>query len=1024
MHLRDALRQAGTLLALTGFLAATGAPARPAHTFAIGQDSFLLDGKPFQIRCGEIHSARVPREYWRHRLRMAKAMGLNTVCAYLFWNQIELEPGQFNWSGQAAAAEFCQIAQDEGLWVILRPGPYSCAEWEMGGTPWWLLKDDCVQLRTMDPRYLGPAQRYLREVARVFGPLQITHGGPILMVQVENEYGSYGTNTAYLESLRRTLIDSGIDVPLFDCDPTADLKKGFCPNLFPVVNFGSDPAQAFAALRHLLPRGPLMCGEFYPGWFDTWGAPHHLGNTPRYLADLDYMLSHGESFSIYMAHGGTTFGFWSGADRPFKPDTSSYDYDAPISEAGWPTEKFFKTRELFSKYLAPGETLPEPPPRNPVITFGPVTAQAEAPVFDNLPAPIEAAEPRTMEDCDQAHGCLLYRAELPAGPPAKLQARAVHDFGFVYLDGHLTAIMDRRDARTFTIPIPARTKATRLDILVEAMGRINFGPQMHDHKGLIGPVKLLTETGGQTPGPWRIYKLPLDRASLERLRYGAPQPEMPGFWRATFDLSKVGDTFLDLRGWSKGVVWLNGHCLGRFWDIGPTQTAYAPGPWLQEGSNEIIVLDLLGSRAPRVAGLDQPILNQLHPELDFTNLLLARPAEAPLPASNENSSRGNADRAWMVDELTRIAGPVLTAEAQGALPTRLPKHDWEQSREKFAPLEALGRTLAGIAPWLELGPNDTPEGRARARFLDLAVKSIAQAVNPGSPGRLNFHQGGGQPLVDAAFFAQGLLRAPTQLWGRLDAATKSNVVAALQSTRSLKPPESNWLLFPATIEAALWQFTGEGNLSRIDYAVKRMFEWYKGDGVYGDGPEFHWDYYNSYVIQPMLLDVLRVCRRKGNPLGDLYPKALARARRYAAEEERLISPEGTFPVMGRSSSYRFAAFQTLAQMALFHELPEDLPPGQARAALSAVMRRMLDAPATFDDQGWLNVGVAGHQPSVREGYISTGSLYLCTVAFLPLGLPADSPFWQAPAEDWTQKKIWSGQDIPPDHALREKIASR
>ena len=319
--------------------------------------------------------------------------------------------------------------------MILRPGPYSCAEWEMGGLPWWLLKNDDIQLRTRDPRYLDAAKKYLKEVGRVLAPLQITRGGPILMVQVENEYGFYGKDAEYMGELRQALLDAGFDVPLFACNPPYHLKDGYRSDLFPVVNFGSDPAGGFKALREILPQGPLMCGEFYPGWFDTWGAPHHLGNTPRYLADLESMLTNGESFSIYMAHGGTTFGLWSGADRPFKPDTSSYDYDAPISEAGWPTEKFFKTRELFAKYLLPGETIPEPPATNPVIAFAPVVVTECAPLFASLPKAIRDDQPRTMEKYDQGRGCILYRTTIPAGPAATLEAAGIHDFGFVFLDG-------------------------------------------------------------------------------------------------------------------------------------------------------------------------------------------------------------------------------------------------------------------------------------------------------------------------------------------------------------------------------------------------------------------------------------------------------------------------------------------------------------------------------------------------------------------------------------------------------------
>jgi len=587
------------------------------HTFTVGPDDFLVDGQRFQIRCGEIHAPRVPREYWQHRLRMAKAMGLNTVCAYLFWNLQEPQPGRFDWTGQADAAEFCRVAQQEGLWVILRPGPYACAEWEMGGFLWWLLKQDDLKLRTRDPRYLDAARRYLAEVGRVLGPLQITHGGPILMVQVENEYGFFGRDAAYMGELRQALIGAGFDVPLFACNPVQHLKDGYRADLFPVVNFGSDPAGGFRALREILPQGPLMCGEFYPGWFDTWGAPHHTGNPQRYLTDLEYMLKAGASFSIYMVHGGTTFGLWAGADRPFKPDTSSYDYDAPISEAGWPTEKFFKTRELLTKYLLPGETIPEPPAKNPVISFPAVTMTECAPLFANLPPAVRDSQPRTMEQYDQGHGCILYRTTLPAGRAGTLGAEAVHDLGLVYLDGQRVGFMDRR-SRNFKVHLPERAQPATLDILVEAMGRVNFGAEVFDRKGLHGPVRFVPAAGEPAAvADWQVFSLPLDGGMLSGLHYAGTRSDGPAFWRATVTLQETGDTFLDMRPWGKGVAWINGHCLGRFWDIGPTQTMYVPGPWLKVGPNEIIILDLLGPQPPAMAGLNQPILDQLRPERDF-----------------------------------------------------------------------------------------------------------------------------------------------------------------------------------------------------------------------------------------------------------------------------------------------------------------------------------------------------------------------------------------------------------------------
>jgi beta-galactosidase len=589
-------------------------PSATAHHFEVGSRTFLLDGKPFQFRCGEIHAARVPREYWRNRLKMAKAMGLNSVCAYLFWNQVEQTPGHFDWSGQADAVEFCRIAQEEGLWVILRPGPYSCAEWEMGGTPWWLLRSGHVALRSRDPAYMGPAREYLKEVGRVLGPLQITHGGPIVMVQVENEYGYFGSDAGYIAELRQGLINAGFEVPLFQCNPPAEMRNGMLTNLFQAGNFGSNPAENFAKVRVLQPEGPLFCSEFYPGWFDTWGQPHHYGNTPRYLADLKYMLEAGASFSIYMAHGGTTFGLWSGCDRPFKPDTSSYDYDAPISEAGWPTKKFYETRDLFSKHLLPGETLPDPPATNPVVSFAEVNLTQVARVFDNLPEAITDPAPRPMEAYNQGYGCILYRTTIPAGPAATLAAAAVHDFGYVFLDAKRIGVLDRRDA-VAKLVLPARRAASELDILVEPMGRINFGQEMEDHKGLIAPVKL----GGELLRDWKIFLLPLDAKMLAGLHFGedTKAPPSPAFWRGSFQLDKVGDTFLDLRHWGKGDVWVNGRCLGRFWNVGPTQTAYVPGCWLRPGKNEVVIFDLVGPEKPSVAGVAIPILDRINPAKDF-----------------------------------------------------------------------------------------------------------------------------------------------------------------------------------------------------------------------------------------------------------------------------------------------------------------------------------------------------------------------------------------------------------------------
>jgi beta-galactosidase len=658
-----------SLAALVLLLAMISSQAAPTHTFVIGDKDFLLDGKPFVVRCGEMHFARIAPEYWRHRLQMAKAMGLNTVCAYLFWNFHEWNEGKFDWDGWQDVAQFCRIAQEEGLWVLVRPGPYSCAEWEMGGLPWWLVKQDGIHLRTTDPKFLEPAVRYFKEVARVLKPLQITHGGPVIMVQVENEYGSFGKDANYMGILRQTLIDGGINVPLFACNPPGAIGNGFRSDLFQVVNFKPGAAKgAFETLRKFQKTGPLMNGEFYPAWFDMWGYPHRTTNVNGFIGDLEYMLKNNESFSIYMAHGGTSFGLWPGADRPFRPDTSSYDYDAPISEAGWVTPSFEKLRELFGRHLLPGEKLPAPPPANPVIEIAPFALTHVAPVMDNLGTPVkEPGAPKTMEFYDQSRGCIDYRTTLPAGPAGTLEAKDVHDFAWIFVDGKLVGVMDRRNKR-FRVKLPARTAPARLDILVEAMGRVNFGAEIFDRKGLHAPITFAPITGGAATElkGWDIFRLPLDDAELAALKFQPVSGAVsgPAFWGGHFMVAKPGDTFLDMRGWGKGVVWVNGHCLGRFWDIGPQQTMYCPGPWLKAGKNDVVILDLVGPRDPKVAGLAKPILDQLRPELDFGRRVRASgtfSAEGITPAA---SGSFTPEITWQEARFTQpVKGRYLCLEA-------------------------------------------------------------------------------------------------------------------------------------------------------------------------------------------------------------------------------------------------------------------------------------------------------------------------------------------------------------------------
>jgi hypothetical protein len=395
---------------------------------------------------------------------------------------------------------------------------------------------------------------------------------------------------------------------------------------------------------------------------------------------------------------------------------------------------------------------------------------------------------------------------------------------------------------------------------------------------------------------------------------------------------------------------------------------------------------------------------------------------APAAAAGQGAESGAQARTYWLSVLTRLAEPVLTNLAQGTLKARMPCEaaaGQDAARRKFTHLEAFGRLLAGIAPWLDLPIDDSPEGRARARYADLARRALIAATTPSSPDFLNFTDGA-QALVDAAFLAQAILRAPRTLWDPLDGAARAHVTQALLATRTHLPGFNNWLLFAATVEAALLKMGANWDRLRVDYALRQHEQWYKGDGVYGDGPEFHWDYYNSFVIQPMLLDVLDACATEQPSWQPMLPIVLARAQRYAAIQERLIAPDGSYPAIGRSLAYRCGAFHLLADLALRRALPESIAPAQARHALTLVMRRTIEAPGTFDNQGWLRIGLCGHQPGVGETYISTGSLYLCSVALLPLGLPAADPFWAAPAEPITAERAWNGQAFPIDHALSER----
>jgi len=583
-----------------------------ASPLVIRRGGLFLDGRPFQFRCGELHFSRIPRAYWRHRLRMLRALGLNAVSPYVFWNAHEPAPGKFVFQGEADVAAFVRLAAAEGLHVILRPGPYVCAEWDFGGLPPWLLATPDLRVRCSDPRYLAAARAWLLRLGRELAPLQRSRGGPILLVQVENEYGSYGRDPAYLAFVRDTLRAAGFAGPFFTCDGPDALAAGSVRGAMPVANFPLDPAGAFRKLRAFRPGTPLACGEFYPGTFDHWGRTHNRVPTSRSTTVLGWMLEHDASFSLYMAHGGTSFGFSAGANTgpagEYQPAVTSYDFDSPIDETGRPNAKFHALRRLIQRHTAT-PLPPIPPPPAALITLPRVALTESAALLDHLPRPRRDPQPRPMEAYGQSHGLILYRSRLDPGAAAKLTIRELHDYGHVYLDGKRVARLDRRLGQN-SVEVPRRRRAVQLDILVEAMGRVNYGPHMLDRKGITQWVEFPTPYPAGVVMGWEIFRLPLDAAHLGRLRWRRAPARGPAFHRGHFRLRATGDTHLDLRGWTKGHVWINGHHLGRFWHIGPQQTLYVPGCWLRRGRNEVIVLDLERPTRGSVVGRAAPVLDR------------------------------------------------------------------------------------------------------------------------------------------------------------------------------------------------------------------------------------------------------------------------------------------------------------------------------------------------------------------------------------------------------------------------------
>ena len=611
--------------------------------FKVGKGRFELEGSPFVIKAAELHYPRIPREYWDQRIKMCKALGMNTICLYVFWNAHETEPGKYDFDANNDLRKFIEMCDANGMKVILRPGPYVCAEWEMGGLPWWLLRDDDIELRHSDPRFLAAVERFEKRLATEIKGLTAPEGGPIIMIQVENEYGSYGDDKEYVKSIADMLGNLYPGVVLFQCDWASNFTVNGLPGLVWTMNFGTgaDIDSQFAHLRELRPESPLMCSEFWSGWFDKWGANHETRPAEAMVAGIEEMLSKGISFSLYMTHGGTNWGHWAGANSPgYAPDVTSYDYDAPIDEQGAPTAKYMMLRGLMSRFNG-GKPLP-PVPEVPTVTAVERFQLSLATVADSLwDSPRMDVKPLSMEKYGQGYGMVRYVTRLPKDvEEGDRLLFGPRDYVQVFADGKHIGTLDRRVGDE-SLVLPALKKGAELQLMVEAMGRINFGTAIKDPKGMAGDVVL--ESGGRRMPleGWSVSLMPDDfkagKPLFDASRGGCVSADRKedingvsryprGLYKGYFDIKDDGDTYLDMSEWGKGQVWVNGHPLGRFWEIGPQQTLYLPGAWLKPRGNEVVVLDVIGPRGTGMRGLAEPLSDVLQ---SFGSDAVAEGGEAP-----------------------------------------------------------------------------------------------------------------------------------------------------------------------------------------------------------------------------------------------------------------------------------------------------------------------------------------------------------------------------------------------------------
>ena len=581
-------------------------------TFTVEKDGFRLGGEPFRVISGAIHYFRVPREYWRDRLIKLKACGFNTVETYVAWNMHEPREGEFDYSDMLDIEDFLATAAELGLYAIVRPGPYICSEWEFGGLPWWLLKNDGIRLRCMDADYIAAVDRFFDSLIPRIAAHQITEGGNVILVQVENEYGSYGDDSEYIRYLADGLRRRGINVPLFTSDGTNKQMHtgGTVPEIFKTANFGSRAEEQFAALREYQPDGPLMCTEFWNGWFDHWTEEHHHRPGDDAAASLDDILAHGGNVSAYMFHGGTNFGFMNGANcfDKYEPTVSSYDDDAPVNECGDLTDKYFRFREVISKYAPiPDIELPAPVKKKKYGKFEFTACRRLFDCLDKLSAPVETVCPLPMEKLGQGYGFILYRAEV-RGPreTQNVRIQEPRDRAYIYKNDELLGIQYRNDREpAVSTDIPA--EGATLSVLVENMGRVNYGAYLRDPKGVTEGIGF----GWNFIYHWQTYPLPLDDLSaVDFIEQKPVFDSTPLLLRAEIDIDECCDTFVKLPGFKKGLIFINGRALSRYWEVGPQRSAYLPAPFLKKGKNELIVLELEGFDEASVTLDDEPDLGR------------------------------------------------------------------------------------------------------------------------------------------------------------------------------------------------------------------------------------------------------------------------------------------------------------------------------------------------------------------------------------------------------------------------------